>query len=332
MFVLISGACACPTGYTDLGAVCSDVIGCTAATQLTTTTSNCISCDTTLNYDPTAVLNQCVCAAGFYMDALNLTAQCQSCRPECATCSNAITCDTCTSSNLVTGGCTTIPNCLQVDSTMSFASNRCLLCDPTSMFVLSGGTCICLTGFTAVGTVCSDVIGCASAVQLTTTTSTCTACDTTVGYLATLAPGNICVCATGFYMDALNLTNQCQSCRPECATCSDSITCDTCASSTLVTGGCTSVLFCTQVDSTMTFTSNRCLVCDPTSMFILVNGTCACPSGFYPVGSVCSEVVGCASATPLTTTTSTCHTCDTALNYISLPVSNQCQCTVGFFL
>ena len=75
MFVIISGACACPTGYTDLGAVCSDVIGCTAATQLTTTTSNCISCDTTLNYDPTAVLNQCVCAAGFYMDALNLTSQ-----------------------------------------------------------------------------------------------------------------------------------------------------------------------------------------------------------------------------------------------------------------
>lgn len=209
MYVIISGACVCPTGYTDLGTVCSNVIGCTAATQTSTTTSTCNTCDTALGYDAIAVLNQCECADGFYMDALNLVQQCQNCRPECATCSDGITCDTCASGTLVTGGCTTIPNCLTVDSTMAFSSNRCLLCDPASMFVLSGGTCVCLAGFTAVGTVCSDVVGCASATQVTTTTSTCTSCDTTIGYLAALAPGNVCACAPGFFMDTGNIPNQC---------------------------------------------------------------------------------------------------------------------------
>lgn len=215
------------------------------------------------------------------------------------------------------------------------------------MFILVSGTCVCPTGFYAVGSVCSDVIGCATATQTSTTISTCNTCDTTLNYVS-IPVANQCLCDVGFYLQPLNPI-QCQSCRPECSTCSDSITCDSCTSSTLVIGGCTNLPNCLSVDSNLAFTTNRCtsctyvdaslaicLGCTNIVQYVLINGICSecrlsycidcvdtaicqtCAAGYtLNVFDRCHSctIVGCAECNLIDPTD--CATCHAAIGYIS---------------
>ena len=64
-----------------INSTCTNVLGCIAAYEDANNQSICTACDSSLNYATTIVNNTCLCTNGFYLDPLNATNQCQSCRP-----------------------------------------------------------------------------------------------------------------------------------------------------------------------------------------------------------------------------------------------------------
>lgn len=122
--------------------------------------------------------------------------------------------------------------------------------------------------------------------------ATCVKCDTSKGLYYNPSTSS-CSCITGYYLDA-NLQFQCFPCQgPFCATC----------------------------DPTAT---TKCLTCITGALLNTLNSSCACTTGYFVNGSICSpcpaKCATCASST-------TCTVCSDATR----DPNNNCSCLRGFY-
>lgn len=132
----------------------------------------------------------------------------------------------------------------------------------------------------------------------------------------------------------LNIT-QIKVCQPcdnlmkGCLYCSSSSICTKCLLGRATGGGCTTVVGCVNVNSTLSVESN-CVACDPLSFYLSPsNGSlCVCLDG-WPIGNYCTNIVGC---TGLTTknNSNVCICCDITGHFELL--NNTCVCKKYYVL
>ena len=120
------------------------------------------------------------------------SAKCSDYMPDCASCSSATQCLSCFTGQLVTGGCTTITGCTQVDPT-----STCLQCQtPEFTHNININTCSCSNAsHTLVNRECVVVDGCL-ATRTVNGAQQCISCNMSVG-LSPQTDGS-CACQTGY--------------------------------------------------------------------------------------------------------------------------------------
>ena len=156
---------------------------------------------------------------------------------------------------------------------------------------------------------CSNLGRCLTCVNnsytLNRNTNLCEKCSAGMPYCTTCNASYFCLsCMDQRYtlVYLLNLTYMmvCQPCdnlMKGCLYCSNSGTCTKCLQGIATEGGCTSVVGCDYVNSTISVEAN-CLSCDPLPFYLTpVNGTlCICLDGWI-VGSYCTTIIGCTGLT-----------------------------------
>ncbi|KAL4460975.1 hypothetical protein ABPG74_016447 [Tetrahymena malaccensis] len=295
----------------------------TSCYECINTNSNCTSCNTQIT-KKYLFQNQCLsdCPPGTYPNSL--TGTCSQCHPNCSLCTDYTVCQACQLEYkyLVNNFCySTCPNTTVKNSRDQCVpcTNNCLTCQLTTDNCTS-----CNSGFYLVGSVCSATcplgqVGisgicvsctppCAACKNIQTS---CTKCDQN-----TYLTGDSCVqqaqCPSGTYGD--NSQRSCISCKNNCLTCSDEITCKSCNQSSsfnkFYNGQClqacpsstyldTSTNICKPcAPGCLQCSLTSCSQCDLNSQYpILINGQCLqnCPSnipiytsyGCQPCSSKC---------------------------------------------
>lgn len=169
----------------------------------------------------------------------------------------------------------------------------CSTCDTTELFVLTGTSCSCITGYYLLGSVCTDCpTGCT---VCDATGTTCSGCDTANGFVLDIGT-NLCICSTGSYLPVGGtVCSPCSAIFSMCLACT-ATSCSSCQSPAIVSGS-----------------------------------SCACPSGYYNNTLSCQlcsgQFLGCTICT-----LGSCTTCDTSLFFSAVPSSNVCPCQPGYIM
>jgi cysteine-rich repeat protein len=124
----------------------------------------------------------------------------------CFLCNGPSTCLTCFLGEVVTGGCSTMPGCTQVEQipTTNGMESSCLACDEPEFDLNStGNICTCRVG-DLVGSHCTSVSGCLSTVKVAGVVE-CVFCDISRHFFLD-ALSKICLCSDGY--EPLNSTCQ----------------------------------------------------------------------------------------------------------------------------
>ena len=318
---------ASPDTSTNIGCLCnlgySGVKPLSTATSCLTCYSECIICSAYTQcltcVDPNASPNTissygCTCNSGYWgVSPLDTGASCTGCYDECSTCDQANICIDCidpnASPNLVLG-CTcntgfwgTSP--LTTSGSCAPCNFECATCAQS----LACSTCIALNAspnpYTFIGCICNtgywgiepllELYACTQCYEECATCSQAEKCDTCIDPNAVHNTQTSigCVCSAGYWgVSPLLTTTSCMKCNIQCATCSDSDSCLTCASENAspnnVTGiGCvcntgyyelTSVSCMECQKSCITCTDpNTCTACKMINSNPTTNGTCNCP-------------------------------------------------------
>ncbi|KAM3127342.1 hypothetical protein pb186bvf_020542, partial [Paramecium bursaria] len=211
----------------------------------------------------------------------------------------------------------------------SYTSQNCENCNtsPCSLFPSFGITAKCS-------------IGCLTC----TSSSVCTACDTTNGYSLS---GGVCNCLTNYIM----VSSICQKCYYQCTTCSGTASnqCNTCDSTrTISSNTCPcnanyydvqSITACAAITSTCHYSCNtcyglqynQCVTCPSASYrtFQSTSNTCPCDVNYQDNGGVCVLACDNSCLTCSGTGNTKCLSCDSTKSRTNL-LSGSCPCDSGF--
>ena len=330
---------AIPDASTSIGCVCAGAYwgvapltsasSCTACSSECATCTNstaCLTCKASNSLPSTASGGLCSCSSGYWgTSPLNTSTSCAACTGDCATCTSAQTCLTCTDPNAVPNaapalGC--LCNPAYYNSSASVSTLTCAPCNPECTSCNTANTCL----------------SCLSANSVPDT-------STGIG----------CICMTGYWgLSPLTSLTSCALCYSECATCSQANMCLTCTSPNAVPDtstniGCvcaegywgtsplTSAASCSLCESECSTCSNSsaCLTCkDPNAGPLVTSaGLCACNSGYWgnpplTTNASCTQCTG------------DCSTCTSALTCLSCKDPNAapntstgigCLCNAKFY-
>ncbi|CAG9335717.1 unnamed protein product [Blepharisma stoltei] len=350
-FSTTSYTCVCNSGYSSIGGIC---IYCAAPCATCSAGNTCSSCyDETymtltggvctcrdLNASFSTTSNTCVCNAGYYSNA----GICIDCAAPCATCSDANTCLSCDDAHMTLyegtcscdwgyylndGICTACVApcsvCISADycigcedpDHMALSSGTCICIDPNASFSTTSLTCVCNSGYSSVGGVCTACIAPCSTCQ--TSPYLCTSCDDAANMVLM---GSDCVCTDiNAYFNDESLTCQCKSSyfsnSGVCTHCD--ATCSTCSGS---------ADFCTSCrDSAhmiLTPDTGVCSCKDPNASFNEIIGRCQCNSGYISDLGFCDAcVLPCATCSSSLTF---CTSCEDPTNMYLNTVAGTCRC------
>ena len=133
---------------------------------------------------------------------------------------------------------------------------------------------------------------------------------------------NVCqgTCPVGYYGD--QNTTICTLCNSICYSCSDGTNCLSCRVGWPVQGGCTTMDGCLIAAS-----STNCSKCSAEGKFELVGSSCKCIEGYFLVTHLCTNIIGCISAT-ISQGKTICMSCSSMKNFV---LSNDiCVCKESF--
>ncbi|KAL4445476.1 hypothetical protein ABPG74_004550 [Tetrahymena malaccensis] len=337
--------CICKDGYYDDG-VSLDCIPCSSfcSTCNGSTNQNCIVCKP--NRTKNIFTNNCDCPVGTYDSGLAI---CPACSFQCATCTNANTCTTCSGDRTGPPSCSTCPpgkysgtqtncsNCGYKCSTCSGSALNCLTCLGQNR-ISNPPSCDCQPGFYDTGN--------ADCQQCDTNCKTCsgqsTKCLTCYSNRVLDTNTNTCVCPPNFY--EVTGQQQCLPCDSRCNTCNSS-GCIQCAQNRVNQPSCTCPFGtfdnyptqvqcpnCSPICSGCVNNANQCLACQ--GQRTNLPACDQCPSGMYATLIAPNYCAKCDSiCAQCTNTSSNCTQCS---GYrVKVPVSGTsnytCKCQDGTY-
>lgn len=86
---------------------------------------------------------------------------------------------------------------------------------------------------------------------------------------------------------------------------------------------------CIEVDAILSFAQDRCIACILGNNFVIINGICKCPQGYYELNNLCINVIGWITAIKKDNIIS-CYLCNQYQNFQLYAVNNRCICRNGF--
>ncbi|KAL4442387.1 hypothetical protein ABPG74_005728 [Tetrahymena malaccensis] len=359
--------CNCLGGFFEINQYCAPCNSNCKACLLTP--NNCLSCKTGYNlvYQPSYLINQCVCDDGNYYDSS--LDKCDPCTPAklCQTCSSSSQCLTCLS-NASLG-----PNkACYCNLGYYFDTNKCTACtwgatppadcisqaiqlfrDPTNNYLciegyyqdVTSGLCLkcyqsCRTCTGPLQTDCQCHETCLTCVG--PYPYQCTSCNANFKPLTGGSEGYCNTCSSGYFLK----DGTCQQCDSNCQECLYFPTyCTFCKSyQTLLsnkTCGCLpgytddttqcAKNVCHSGDNCALCSSTNpssCISCDMAQNFTLLNGVCICINGYGLNGGICVQCHPlCGTCDP--SDNSKCLTCNPEQNRALS--NNECKCQNGFF-
>jgi hypothetical protein len=139
---------------------------------------------------------------------------------------------------------------------------------------------------------------CAGGCQVcSVSTSTCDPCIASAVPDTSISPSTVCVCAAGATSSGSGSSLVCSFCLPECLTCSDATSCQTC----------------------------------PTVNHVLTAGRCTCKASYYASGAACNSCPNwCASCTGAAD--ANCSACKDPDASQVVPGTGACSCIAGKYL